>query len=341
VEGDASDDVALAATYALRRLAMNGVVRALERRLAGGKREPAARERLTRELERHQVYAAGQSLPHFLREAPPVFTVKAESRRSARVLAFGDFGDGSERQQRMAEAMRRAHAAKPFDFAITLGDNFYPVGMNSPQDPRWERDFARVYGPMRIPFFPTLGNHDWILSDSPAAEILHAPSGGAWRMPAQRYTFVAGPVQFFAIDTNLISRAQLDWLDRELSRSTAHWKVVYGHHPIYSHGFHGDEPAVRDNLLPLLRGRVQLYICGHEHDLQQLAPDGGVNFVVAGGGGASPRPITPGPRSLFAAGKNGFAVLEATRTTMTVTLVGEDGQTLHHFTLREEKTAQK
>ncbi|MES1210460.1 MAG: metallophosphoesterase, partial [Pseudomonadota bacterium] len=281
----------------------------------------------------HQVFAAGQNLPHFLREAPPVFTVKDATKRDVRVLAFGDFGDGSGRQERIAAAMRRFHNSAAFDLAITAGDNFYPAGARDPDDARFTTDFARHYEPMHIPFFPSLGNHDWILADSPAAEILHSAKSTSWRMPAARYTFVAGPVQFFAIDTNLVSRAQFDWLERELARSTARWKIVYGHHPIYSHGFHGDQPQLREKLLPLLRGHADIYLCGHEHDLQHLAPDGGVHFVVAGGGGAAPRPITPGPRSLFAASKNGFAAIEATRQKLKVSIVGEDLQLLHQFTL--------
>jgi hypothetical protein len=334
VETDPSDDVALAAAYALRRAALGRVVGLLDRRLDSRKRDSAARDRLLREIERHQVMAAGQNLPHFIRDAPPVFTVPTDRSRDARVLAFGDFGDGSDRQRRMAEAMRRLHAQKPFDLALTLGDNFYPVGMEGPDGPRWDRDFAKLYEPMHVKFFPTLGNHDWALADSPAAEILHSGRSELWRMPAQRYTFVAGEVQYFAIDTNLITRAQLEWLDHEISRSTARWKIVYGHHPVYSHGAHGDEPFVRDSLLPILRGRVNIYLCGHEHDLQHLAPDQGVHFVIAGGGGALPRPITPGPRSLFAASKNGFAVIESNRASLTVRLVGEDLKTLHQFTLR-------
>ena len=55
-------------------------------------------------------------------------------------------------------------------------------------------------------------------TDSPAAEILHSHEDPQWRLPAVRYTFVAGPVQFFAIDTNLVTRAELDWLDRELGK---------------------------------------------------------------------------------------------------------------------------
>jgi hypothetical protein len=334
VESDPSDDVALQAAYAYRRVTIGGLAARLERRLVSGNRDAAARERLEREAERHQVFAAGQNLPHFIREAPPPFTVKTKDRSSVRALAFGDFGDDSDRQQRMAEAMSRAHAEKRFDLALTLGDNFYPAGMSGPNDPRWERTFDRLYGPMGVPFYPTFGNHDWVLADSPASEIQRAAKSAQWRMPADRYTFVAGPVQFFALDTNLITRAQLDWLDRELARSTARWKIVYGHHPIYSYGMHGDDPATRDNVLPLLRKRADLYLCGHDHDMQVLSPEDGVNFVIAGGGGAQPRPTTRGPRTVFAASKNGFAVVDATRSSLTVTLVGEDLQPLHKLVLR-------
>ena len=332
VETDPSDDVAVAAANAWRRNVLGGVVRALERR-ADGPREPAARERLRRETERYQVFALGQNLPHFMREAPPPFQVTSEHHRRVRVLAFGDFGDASERQERTAAAMQRSHEDKRFDLAITLGDNFYPGGMTGPGDPRWQRDFERHYAAMRIPFFPSLGNHDWALADSPAAEVAYAGRSKVWRMPAARYTFTAGPAQFFALDTNLMTRAQLDWLDKELARSTARWKIVYGHHPIHSDGFHGDEPVMRDRVLPVLRGRADLYVCGHEHDLQHLAPDGGLHFVIAGGGGAAPRPVKSGPRSLFAASSNGFAIIEASRDNLTVSIVGDDLKVLHRFTI--------
>jgi tartrate-resistant acid phosphatase type 5 len=233
--------------------------------------------------------------------------------------------------------MKRFHDDKRFDLAITLGDNFYPAGIASPADERWHDEFERLYGPLRIPVYASLGNHDWVLADSPAAQVLRSTQSAKsdhWRMPAARYSFVAGPVQFFALDTNLVTRAQLDWLDAELGRSTARWKVVYGHHPIYSDGKYGDDRALRDNLLPILRGRANLYISGHEHSLQHLAPEGGVHFVIAGGGGAGTYPTKPAPRSLFAASQNGFAVIEADRKTMSVSLVDGDLNVLHQFTIR-------
>jgi hypothetical protein len=329
---DPSDDVALAAGNAWRRPLLGGITGALQGRL-DATTDAARRARLAREVERYQVFAAGQNLPRFLRDAPPVFDVKTGSRRHVRVLAFGDFGDGSKRQENIAEAMRRYHADKHFDFAITLGDNFYPAGIATPTDDRWHNEFERLYGPMRIPFFASLGNHDWVLADSPAAEILHSSISSTWRMPAARYSFVAGPVQFFALDTNLITRVELDWLDAELGRSKARWKVVYGHHPIRSGGVYVNDSALQERLMPILRDRADLYICGHEHDLEHLAPEGGVHFVVAGGGGAGTYPIKPGPRSLFVSSQNGFAVIEADRKSLSVSLVDGDLKVLHRFTI--------
>ena len=253
-----------------------------------------------------------------------------------RVLAFGDFGDGSERQTRMAEAMARFHAKTPFDFAVTLGDNFYPAGMAGPADPRWQRDFERHYAPMHIRFYPTLGNHDWVLADSPAAEILysdevealadagrplhvHRRSGAVLRHRHQprhaRPARVAGSrarPQHGALEDRL--RASPDLLVR---RCTA------------------TRRALRDKLLPVLRGRANIYLAGHDHDLQHIAPEDGVHFVSRAAAAPQPRAITAGPRSLFAASKNGFAVIEATRSALTVMLVDESLETLHQFVIRE------
>ena len=88
--------------------------------------------------------------------------------------------------------------------------------MESPTDPRWKRLWADLYDPLGIQFYATLGNHDWVLPDSPAAEMLFSRESPSWRMPATYYTYTAGPVQFFALDTDVISDKQLDWLTEQL-----------------------------------------------------------------------------------------------------------------------------
>jgi hypothetical protein len=228
------------------------------------------------------------------------------------------------------------HKKSPFDFGITMGDNFYPVGMNSPGDPRWKTQWEDLYGPLGIKFWITMGNHDWGSADSPAAELLYGRESSSWKMPAPYYTYTAGPVQFFAIDSNEMSEAQLMWLKEQLDKSRARWKVVYGHHPIYSAGRHGDGRGLILQLLPVLKGRADAYFAGHDHDLQHLKPEGALHFFVSGGGGAGIRPITPGPRSLFAKSSYGFSVLEANANDLKVTFISSDGEKLYEYTIRKE-----
>src|SRR5262249_5637201 len=141
----------------------------------------------------------GAMLPAFLRVTPPVFSVTDQG--SIRVVAFGDFGTGTPEQQQVAAQMLASHRQKPFDFGITVDDNFYEVGMESVTDPRWKTWWEQLYGPLNIVYYPVLGNHDWYHFDSPAAELLYSGHSSSWRMPSPYYTFVAGPVQFFALDT--------------------------------------------------------------------------------------------------------------------------------------------
>eukprot|EP00662_Eupelagonemidae_sp_cell21_P022485 gene22485-56430_t len=63
--------------------------------------------------------------------------------------------------------------------------------------------------------------------------------------------------------------AQVAWLRRELAASQAVWKVVLGHHPIYTAGSHGTTPVLLAELDPILREfGVQFYIAGHDHNKQ-------------------------------------------------------------------------
>jgi tartrate-resistant acid phosphatase type 5 len=300
---------------------------------ARGSGDRAAAVRLGDEDERWISLVHGVMLPSFLRRSPPPFEVKPAG-QSVRAVAFGDFGDGSENQRATAAAVRNEHARKPFDFGLTLGDNFYEKGSEGPRDPRWKSWWEDMYGPLGIRFYASLGNHDWKLPDSPAAEILY--SSPSWSMPSPYYTFTAGDAQFFVLDTNEVSAAQLAWLSEALAQSRATWKIVYGHHPIYSAGQHGDTQRLVDALLPVLRDRADAYFCGHDHDMQHLRPDGGVHFFVAGSGGAHQRPMHPHPRTLFARTDiHGFATLEADAGALTVRFIADDGSELYAYTLHK------
>jgi 3',5'-cyclic AMP phosphodiesterase CpdA len=308
--------------------------------LARRHKDDAAWRRLAQEDERWASLVRGTMLPAFLRTPPPVFALKMPD-RSIRLLAMGDFGYGApdnrqiagDGQKQTAAAMLTYNRRTPHDFAITLGDNFYPDGMLSPSDPRWQTLWRDLYDPLGLTFYATLGNHDWHAADSPAAEILYSGQSRHWRMPAPYYSFTAGPAQFFALDTNDFSAAQALWLDEALAGSRARWKIVYGHHPIYSSGRHGDTRQLIERLLPLLKGRADVYLAGHEHDLQHLKPEGALHFFISGGGGAGLRTIEMKPRSLFAHSAHAFTSIEVDANKLTVKFIGTDLKLLYEYTL--------
>ncbi len=338
IASDPDPVVSLVALDVTRRWKMRPLAALLASRLAAARAagDTAAVSRLAEEQERWISLERGTMLPAFLRQPPPAFSVLPPE-RSVRVLALGDFGTGTPSQKIVAQAIAAQHGERKFDLAITVGDNFYTSGMASPADPRWQTWWEDHYGALGITFYATLGNHDWVHPDSPSAEILYRPASGSWRMPALYYTFTAGPVQFFALDTQSIAQSvkQLAWLEDELSRSTAQWKVVYGHHPVYSAGGYEDSPALVDTLLPVLRSRADAYLCGHDHNLQALSEDGGVHFYIAGGGGAGLYPIRKHERTVFAASTLGFAVLDADATRLTVALVDSTGKTVYENVQRK------
>ncbi|HEX5731554.1 MAG TPA: metallophosphoesterase [Blastocatellia bacterium] len=333
---DADVGVALLALERLRRQRMHQTRGALERRIemARASNDKEALAKLAQEHERWVSLVRGVMLPAFLRVTPAAFSLKP-AEQPIRVLAFGDFGVGSSIQKQVASAMLEYHRKSPFDFGITLGDNFYNEGMESPTTDRWKRLWDELYDPLGIKFYATLGNHDWLGPDSPAAEILYSDRSPTWRLPAPYYTYTAGPVQFFAIDTNEMSAAQVMWLDEELKKSTARWKLVYGHHPIYSDGDHGDNAKLIEKLLPILKGKADAYFAGHDHTLEQIKPEGGLHFFVSGGGGARLYKVKQAPRAVYVQSIHGFTVIEADQAELRVRFIGTDMNQLHESTIKK------
>ena len=90
-----------------------------------------------------------------------------------------------------------------------------------------------------------------------------------------------------------------------LGTSQAPWKIVVGHHPVFSGGRHGNTKQLVATLKPLLEQfGVRAYINGHDHDLQHIEVDG-VHYLTTGAG-AEARPTGKIPQTLFAASDLGF-----------------------------------
>lgn len=213
------------------------------------------------------------------RVSPPAAsgTTAPVAQDSVRFAVIGDTGTGDRAQYDVGAQLAKSRAVFPFEFVIMMGDNMY--GSERPQD--YVRKFELPYKPIleaKVLFYASLGNHD------DPNQIYYKP----FNMDGKRfYTFKKGNpgVRFFALDSNYMSREQVDWLERELANSDSNWKIAFFHHPLYSSGGrHGSEVDLRAQLEPLfLKHGVSVVFQGHEHFYERLKPQKGIYYFIAGG----------------------------------------------------------
>ena len=199
-----------------------------------------------------------------------------------RFVSVADTGTGAKGQYAVAAAMSRYQQLKPFDLAILAGDNIYNNGEIEKIVDVFERPY-QVLLQRGVKFQAVLGNHD-IRTDNGDPQVRYP----AFNMQGRRYyTFRRNPVHFFALDTNDNAdwKAQLTWLEQELSSSDAPWKIVVGHHQIYSSGEYGVNEPFIETLTPLFQKyRVQLYINGHDHNYERTKSINGTTYLTCGAG---------------------------------------------------------
>jgi tartrate-resistant acid phosphatase type 5 len=249
-----------------------------------------------------------------------------------RIAVAGDTGSGADT---VAAGIARVHAGQPLDAIVLTGDNFYPCGVTSEKDPRWNLVTALTrVGP---PVFPVLGNHDSCGNSDPLAQIRatgHIPN---WTFPARQYVVRAGVADFAMLDTTPYVRGQNrnpEAAVREaFAKSTARWHVVVGHHPVLSSGYHGyfprDEVARMRELIPVLHEtHASLYICGHDHHLELLR--GRMLLLVSGAGSEPVSPIKLRMSTVFPSEisreRIGFAVVEISERAIRVRFYDAKGR---------------
>jgi acid phosphatase len=270
-------------------------------------------------------------------------------------LVVGDWGRrGEPDQQDVADQMGKTAHATSARFVISVGDNFYEDGIASVDDVQWNESFEDVYtdSSLQVPWYAILGNHDY--HQNCDAQIAYSQKSPRWRMPA-RYFTQTHPLDknitadFFYIDTTPMVRIyyspffeenthkqvmtqkvpeQLAWLKTALAASNAQWKIVIGHHPIYSGGEHGDTSELIEHILPLLHEYgVQAYINGHDHDLQHLMA-GQVNLFCSGAG-SQVRPTLHTKHTKFAKASSGFMAMSLGPEAMDVRMIDSRGTLLY------------
>ncbi|MFQ5662658.1 MAG: metallophosphoesterase [Terriglobia bacterium] len=207
-----------------------------------------------------------------------------------RFAVIGDSGTGDAHQYRIAQQMLAWHDRLPYEVVLMLGDNIYGglFGLGGGNKKDFEKKFDQPYAGLRargVVFRAALGNHDMRHREGgdliDAYDRFHIEgeqgyysfTAGEWHPAAQagaEHLFrtekdsaspeqeAAPLVEFFVINTVRLEKnkqdpEQLAWLERALAASRARWRIVYGHHPLYSTGRrHASDVGLRQKLEPLL-----------------------------------------------------------------------------------------
>lgn len=240
-----------------------------------------------------------------------------------RLIATADSGSGDKNQFAVGRAMASYHTRSPFQLAILAGDNIY----NSGEISKIKQAFEQPYGELLkrgVKFRACLGNHD-IRTENGVPQVQYAD----FNMDDRYYTFTQGPAQFFVLETNtdVDWKTQMAWLTQHLEQSKAAWKIVYGHHPIYSSGAYGTNAEMVKRFSSVFKQhRVNLYVNGHEHHYERSRTIEGTTYLVTGHGGASLRPVRVSGSSEFAVSRFGFSTIELYENSMVIQGIGTDGQ---------------
>lgn len=221
-------------------------------------------------------------------------------------FSFAVIGDTQKNPKVTAKIARLMYERRPH-FTMHLGD----VVDSGPDKSEWVHE---LFGPAaelfaRSACMPTIGNHErnhpWYY------KYFSLPA------PEYHYQYRYGNADFFSLDTNKRvgpGTDQFRWLDEQLAKSTAKWKFVYHHHPVWSSDSddygdtsknisrYGDANA-RALAALYEKHKVDIVFNGHIHLYERTWPlrDGkvdrknGVMYITSGGGGGKLEDFGPLP----------------------------------------------
>jgi len=260
-----------------------------------------------------------------------LITINFEA-RGIGIIFLGDTGELNTDKVKVAKAIQKYCIKQECNLGLLLGDNFYEFGVKHIDDPQFQTKFEEPYKDLKFKFYPVLGNHDAL--GNWQAQIDYTSKH--WSMPSRFYSLDLHVAKLYAIDTNLYtvanpvqnsshSQTQHKWITAQLSQNQSPWKIVYGHHPVFSNGLHGDTELLVKNLNPLLdQHKVDFYISGHDHD-KELITSNHTKYIICGTG-AKLRAITAGSNTIFAKSSLGFGYLHLTATEAIFRFINTNGK---------------
>ncbi len=242
------------------------------------------------------------------------------------------------------------YSAGHLDAFIDLGDTV-EMGMD-PGD--WQEALESITRDApTLPFIALMGNHDAMIGGASRWRAAFAAGKGKRGVPegglsASSWRMDEGPVHFIALDLlwgpEGFGRKEQAWLANQIaSIPDDEYIVVLSHCFFYSSGYIDsgsgkpwyDHAEMLEKVAPLLAGKVDLVVSGHNHYMEWIETGGTVWAVVgAMGGKPDPLPTYMSPGSVwFSQGVFGRLVLELGAEGLACEFQDQTGKSLFARTL--------
>lgn len=211
--------------------------------------------------------------------SPTISSAVSDDDSSIRFLTIADWGGrdvapySTPSQNHTSVGMEIIATNINSQFILAFGDNIYDSGIQTDaNDPRFAETWHAVYtaSALQIPWYLCAGNHDHL--GNVTAQIEYSLIADNWNFPSlyysESFSSLDGNVTLDVImidtttytgvntgdvyPTTVADTAQQEWIEAQLSASTADYVIVAGHYPIYDACSHGNTETLIVNLLPLL-----------------------------------------------------------------------------------------
>lgn len=222
---------------------------------------------------------------------------------------------------------------------------------------QWEEFFNTEAGVFdRIPFMPTIGNHE---SEDTSIYLnsFDLPQNGPEDLKEHDYSFDYGDAHFVVLDSNLmgsegaLSEAGLSWLESDLQSSDKTWKFVMFHHPPYGVD---SRDVTQGNMIkaswaPIMeRNGVDMVFVAHQHMYMrtypisggeiQEKPGQGITYVL--GDASNKTYLNPEEHDYISVVKEGsdatgYTVINIDGDVLTMTTRGLDGEIMDQFKINK------
>lgn len=249
-----------------------------------------------------------------------------------------------ERQAILSMAEREWQAGK-LDLFIVLGD-FVEFGMFADA---WEAvlDEWQGFAP-NVPFLGLMGNHDSLFGGYTRWKQAMTPRDSQGKPIKASYNFItpslwrmdAGKIHFISLDLlwgpEGFSSGKKAWLESQLDSIPQNdYIIILNHAFIWASGYidedtkkpwYDHQDMIRE-LAPILEGRADLVVSGHNHYMEWLETSGTAWAIIGAMGGIpDPEPVYRSPYSLWhSSGRFGVLALELTGNGLECTFLDHNG----------------